>query len=160
MICSLQKQHSSFWFRFNTQYHHHMTVWFLISWWMKKILETRKGSGSGNWKHDTFSFGLLWTKCRLSLIWRSLILLIVEKWAENVECSFPCFDTPFIWPILFINVTKLICTRFSQSFIFGMLASDVVWKDAYDYQSMNLSNLIKIMVVIFYGKVFNSKTSL
>ena len=30
-----------------------------------------------------------------------------------------------------------------------MLASDVVWKEAYDNQSMNLSNLIKIMVVIF-----------
>jgi hypothetical protein len=28
-----------------------------------------------------------------------------------------------------------------------MLASHVVSKDAYDYQSMNLSNLIKIMVV-------------
>jgi hypothetical protein len=109
----------------------------------QKILETRKGSGSGNWKHDTFSFGLLWTKCRLTLISRSLILLIVEKWAQNVEFSFLCFDTPFIWPILFINVTKLICTRFKQSFIFGMLASHVVWKDAYDYQGMNLSNLTK-----------------
>ena len=116
---------------------------------MKKILETRKGSGSGNWKHDTFSFGLLWTKCRLSLISQSLILPIVEKWAHNVVCSVLCFDTPFILPILFINVTKLICTKFKQSFIFGMLASHVVWKDAYDYQSINLSTLIKIMVVIF-----------
>jgi hypothetical protein len=155
---------------------------------MKKILETRKVSGSGNWKHDTFSFGLLWTKCRLTLtsrslilpivdkwaqnedflhssayqkplcdvvvilgvesepreeccLWRphiitakyryqtnkqnpllwtkcrlsltsrSLILPIVAKWADNVGCSFLCFDTPFIWPILFINVTKLITPR-------------------------------------------------
>jgi hypothetical protein len=86
---------------------------------MKKILETRKGSGSGNWKHDTFSFGLLWTKCRLSLILWILILPIVEKWAENVEYSFPCFDTPFIWPILFINVTKLICRRFFKASFLG-----------------------------------------
>jgi hypothetical protein len=54
--------------------------------WMKNILDTRKGSGSGNWKHDTFSFGLLWTKCRLTLISRSLILPIVEKWV--VICVF------------------------------------------------------------------------
>jgi hypothetical protein len=32
---------------------------------------------------------------------------------------------------------------------FSTLASYVVWKDAYDYQSMILSNLIKIMIVIF-----------
>jgi hypothetical protein len=70
-------------------------MWFLITtmkFYCWKPFETRKRSGLGNWKHDTFFFGLLWTKCRLTLTSQSLILPI--------------------WPILFINVTKLICTRF------------------------------------------------